>query len=193
MNALALLLRDHLDVSALLRRLQAAPPAERAAVVADLQRCWETHARAATDVFYPGLPSWAAEASRRAGDQHAAIASLLSEVAAEGLDQPRWDLLRRQVEEHVRDEHHGVFNEARRRVSEEVLAVLGRRIADQRATAGDGDVMPPERIVEAMAAVAEALATTLDSMLDVGAKPEPGAAPARRRRPRDAARSRRRS
>ncbi len=193
MNAVFLLSRDHVDLAGLLRRLEAAPPPEKADVVREFQRRWDAHARAASEVFYPGLPPWASEARSRASDQHASIAGLLREVVAAGLDPARGDSLRRQVDEHIRGEQQGVFAEARERLSDELLSDLGQRIEEQRAAEAEAEAVPPERIVEAMAAVAEALAETVGSVLEIGAA-SPGVSPrsGARRRGKRAARSRRR-
>lgn len=207
MNAVFLLIRDHFELSGLLRRFLAAALPERAAALSALREAWAAHVKAAGEVFYPALQGWALEARRRAEGQHADVAAIVEELAVlpdtDPRRAPRLAALREVVGRHVQEEQEDVFPEARKRVEAQVLADLGRRI--QRLRAGESEPAeeteldePPERLVEAMADVAQAMSETLHAALDL---PPPRRARARRgpssragqaRTKRAAARSRRR-
>jgi hemerythrin superfamily protein len=130
--------RDHRHVADLMHKISAtANPAERRALFLDLREALLTHAKAEEATFYSTLAQneELEDLIAEARDDHRLIERLLSDL--DGIDAgsdawtARFDELKETVEEHVEEEEHEIFDEARDLIDDDEAHELDQRMSSE--------------------------------------------------------------
>ena len=143
MNALELLKNDHEKISGILEKLD--QTTERAIKTreeqfARLKEELDTHSYIEETIFYPQL----SEDPRtrtivlEAFEQHHLVSSLLEELSTIAVDSDEWrakfNVLKSNVDQHVKEEEGEMFKQARQVLSKEQLEELGEQMEANRSS-----------------------------------------------------------
>ena len=148
-DAIALLKADHQRVAALFeryRRWRRGAFASKKMILDQIREELDLHSRIEERLFYPelaqALSEQVKEHVRHAGEEHAVVDRLVSELALVDPDDPGCDakvkVLRETVERHVLEEQTLLFPEARRWLGDTRLVDLGRKVAGTRQAMREG-------------------------------------------------------
>ena len=143
MNALELLKNDHEKISGILEKLD--QTTERAVKTreeqfARLKEELDRHSYIEESIFYPQL----SEDPRtrtivlEAFEQHRLVSSMLEELSTIAVDNDEWrakfNVLKSNVDQHVKDEEGEMFKQARQVLSKEQLDELGEQMEAKRSS-----------------------------------------------------------
>lgn len=173
MDALELLRSDHRTVSGLFREFKAAPSGERRSDLARAIRDeLDLHATVEEEIFYPALrQAFAAAETERleeAYEEHRVVRELANEASSllpEDERLPaRVEVLRENVDHHVKEEEGELFAKARQVLSAERREELGRRMQERKTALRGGPTDRPGVVTSVAETVAGALAAGRDTV-----------------------------
>jgi hypothetical protein len=165
MNAFELLKKDHENVSALFKQIEAASETNKTGLFARLKNELDVHAHIEETIFYPVLEATAEtrEITLEAYEEHNVVKDLLAELESYGTPDDEWDakltVLKENVEHHVEEEEGEMFDKAADVLSQDQIEQLGDQMAAEKQqlmgeTSGAGGAAKSRRVGQSRATTA---------------------------------------
>jgi Hemerythrin HHE cation binding domain len=138
MNAFELLKKDHENVSALFKQIEAGSETNKTGLFAQLKNELDVHAHIEETIFYPVLKatSETREITLEAYEEHDVVKDLLAELDSYGTPDDEWDakltVLKENVEHHVEEEEGEMFDKATDVLSQDQIEQLGGQMAAEK-------------------------------------------------------------